>query len=152
MSSTSFVDLPFEEHRMMENHHLYQNPCISSLCTKDIVTDNMTRGDDVAQSPMPTEPKDGRPTTPPWPIAHGLASLQNPSSTRVNLSRQEGYPMWERWCCHKAWSPGQVKWQVGLTSGPPEPQFWPRHSLNPPINTLILLPAEGVKKVRFSLL
>jgi hypothetical protein len=31
MSSTSFVDLPFQEHRMMEKHHMDQNPCISSL-------------------------------------------------------------------------------------------------------------------------
>jgi hypothetical protein len=28
-SSTSFVDLPFQEHRMMEKHHMYQNPSIS---------------------------------------------------------------------------------------------------------------------------
>jgi hypothetical protein len=31
MSSTSFVDLPFQEHRMTEKHHMDQNPCISSL-------------------------------------------------------------------------------------------------------------------------
>jgi hypothetical protein len=31
-SSTTFVDLPFQEHRMTENHHMDQNPCISSLC------------------------------------------------------------------------------------------------------------------------
>jgi hypothetical protein len=34
MSSTSFVDLSFQEHRMMEKHHMDQNPCISSLCPK----------------------------------------------------------------------------------------------------------------------
>jgi hypothetical protein len=33
-SSTSFVDLPFQKHRMMEKHHMDQNPCISSLCLK----------------------------------------------------------------------------------------------------------------------
>jgi hypothetical protein len=33
-SSTSFVDLPFREHWMMEKHHMDQNPCISSLCPK----------------------------------------------------------------------------------------------------------------------
>jgi hypothetical protein len=33
-SSTSFVDLPFQEQRMMEKHHMDQNPCISSLCPK----------------------------------------------------------------------------------------------------------------------
>jgi hypothetical protein len=33
-SSTSFVDLPFQEHWMMEKHHMDQNPCISSLCLK----------------------------------------------------------------------------------------------------------------------
>jgi hypothetical protein len=34
MNSMSFVDLPFQEHRMIEKHHMYQNPCISSLCLK----------------------------------------------------------------------------------------------------------------------
>jgi hypothetical protein len=34
MSSMSFVDLPFQEHRMMEKQHMDQNPCISSLCPK----------------------------------------------------------------------------------------------------------------------
>jgi hypothetical protein len=32
--STSFIDLPFQEHRMTEKHHMDQNPCISSLCPK----------------------------------------------------------------------------------------------------------------------
>jgi hypothetical protein len=30
----SFVDLPFQEHRMTEKHHMDQNPCISSICQK----------------------------------------------------------------------------------------------------------------------
>jgi hypothetical protein len=34
MSSMSFVDLPFQEHKTMEKHHMDQNPCISSLCPK----------------------------------------------------------------------------------------------------------------------
>jgi hypothetical protein len=34
MSSTSFIDLPFQEHRMIEKHNMEQNPCISSLCPK----------------------------------------------------------------------------------------------------------------------
>jgi hypothetical protein len=39
-----------------------QNPCISSLCPKyGIVTDNMTRGNDVAQSTGLIEPRYGRP-------------------------------------------------------------------------------------------
>jgi hypothetical protein len=33
-SSTSFVDLPYQEHRMIEKHHMDQNPCISSICPK----------------------------------------------------------------------------------------------------------------------
>jgi hypothetical protein len=33
-SSTSFVDLPFQEHQMTEKHHMNQNPCISSICQK----------------------------------------------------------------------------------------------------------------------
>jgi hypothetical protein len=110
----------------------------------------MTQGDDVAQCPGPTEPKDGRSATPPWPTGQGLAPFRNPSSTCVNLSRQEGYPMWEMWCYHKAWPPDQVKWPASLTCGPPDPKLWPRHRLNPPINTLLLLPVESVKIVRFS--
>jgi hypothetical protein len=42
--------------------------------------------------------------------------------------------MRERRCYHKAWPPG-------LKSGPPEPQLRPGHRLNPPINTLLLLPS-----------
>jgi hypothetical protein len=85
----------------------------------------------------------------PWLVGHGLASFQNSSSAHVNLSRQEGYPMWERQCYHKACLPSQAKWPAGLTSGPTEPNLSPRHWLNPPINILLLLLAEGVEKVRF---
>jgi hypothetical protein len=47
---------------MMEKHHIDQNPYISSLCPKTgVVTDNMTRGDDVTQNPDPAEPNWGRP-------------------------------------------------------------------------------------------
>jgi hypothetical protein len=73
-SSTSFVDQPFQEHRMMEQHNMDQNPCISSLCPKQgIVTENMTRGNDVAQSTSSTRPRCGWPTTSPWSAAHVLA-------------------------------------------------------------------------------
>jgi hypothetical protein len=62
MSSMSFIDLPFLEHRMMEKHHMDQNPYISILCAKPgVVSDNMTRGDDVAKSLGPTNPTWGRP-------------------------------------------------------------------------------------------
>jgi hypothetical protein len=33
-SSVSFVDLPFQEHRMMKKQHMDQNPCISIICPK----------------------------------------------------------------------------------------------------------------------
>jgi hypothetical protein len=60
-SLMSFVDLPFQEHQMTKKHHKNQNPYISSLCPKPrVVSDNMTRGDDVAKSPGPTDPKWGR--------------------------------------------------------------------------------------------
>jgi hypothetical protein len=108
-SSTSFVDLPFQEHLMTEKHYMDQNPYISSLCRKPwVVTDNMTRGDDVAQSSDPAEPKWGWPAPPPWPVDQGLEYLRNLSSTRVNLSQQEGYPMWERWCCTKLGLPAKL--------------------------------------------
>jgi hypothetical protein len=54
-SSTSFIDLPFQEHWMTEKYHMDQNPYISSLCPNlGVVSDNMTRGDDVAKRPSPT--------------------------------------------------------------------------------------------------
>jgi hypothetical protein len=136
---------------MMEKHHMDQNLHISSLCPKPgVVTDNMIRGDNVAQSPGPAEPKWARSAPPLWPADQDLASFQNLSSTPGNISQQEWYPMWERWCCHKVWPPDQVKWPPSLISGPPEPQLRPRHRLNPPMNTLLLLPTEGVEKVRLS--
>jgi hypothetical protein len=61
-SFTNFVDLPFQEHRMTEKHHMDQNPYISSLCPKPgVVSDNMTRGDNVAKSACPTDPRWGQP-------------------------------------------------------------------------------------------
>jgi hypothetical protein len=69
-SSMSLVDLPFQKHWMMEKHHMDQNPYISSLCPKPgVVSDNMTRGDDVAKSPGPTDPRWG------WPASQGLAPM-----------------------------------------------------------------------------
>jgi hypothetical protein len=62
MSSTSFVDPPFQEHRMTKKYHIDQNPYISSLCPKPgVVSNNMTREDDVAKNPDPTDPRWGRP-------------------------------------------------------------------------------------------
>jgi hypothetical protein len=62
MTSMSFVDLPFQEHRMMEKHYMDQNPYISSFCPKPVVvSDNMTWRDDVAKSPGPTDPRCGQP-------------------------------------------------------------------------------------------
>jgi hypothetical protein len=62
MSSTSFVDIPFQEHRMMEMHHMEQNPYISSLFLKlGVVSDNMTQGYDVVKIPDLTDPRWGWP-------------------------------------------------------------------------------------------
>jgi hypothetical protein len=33
-SSTSFINLPFQEHRMTGKHHMDQNPCKSLICPK----------------------------------------------------------------------------------------------------------------------
>jgi hypothetical protein len=45
---------------MMEKHHMDQNPYTSSLCPKlGVVSDNMPRGDDMAKSPGPTDPRWG---------------------------------------------------------------------------------------------
>jgi hypothetical protein len=127
-NSMSFIDLPIQEHRVMKKHHMDQNPYISSLRPKPgVVTDNMTRGDDVAQSPGPVEPKWGRSAPPPWPADQGLACFRNLLSPRVKLSRQEGNPKWERRCGYKTWLPGHPSRLTGLTSGPPEPQLQPRN-------------------------
>jgi hypothetical protein len=49
-SSTSFIDLLFQEHRITEKHHMDQNPYVSSLCVEPgVVSENMTWGDDVAK-------------------------------------------------------------------------------------------------------
>jgi hypothetical protein len=62
MSSTCFVDVPFQEHRTMEKHHMDRNLYISSLCPKPrVVSDNMIQGDDVAKSSSPTDPRWGWP-------------------------------------------------------------------------------------------
>jgi hypothetical protein len=87
MSYMSFVDLPFQEHQMTEKHHMDQNPYICSLCPKPgVVLDNMTRGDDVAKSPVPTNPR--------WVGRHhsfagrpGFRTNEITHSTRVMLSR-----------------------------------------------------------------
>jgi hypothetical protein len=76
-----------------------------------------------------------------WPVGHLLRR-----ATRVwhlfEIRLNHVYPTWERWCCHKASLPDQVKWPADLTSGPPEPQFQPRHQLKRPINTVLLLSVE----------
>jgi hypothetical protein len=56
----------------------------------------------------------------------------------------------QRRCKEKAWLPGQVAWTIGLTSGPPTHNLRPEHRLTPPIDTMVLPPAESVKKVRLS--
>jgi hypothetical protein len=49
----------------------------------------------------------------------------------------------------ETWPPGQVVWPTGLTSGPHVPILRLERCLTPPINTTVLPPADGVKKVRF---
>jgi hypothetical protein len=55
----------------------------------------------------------------------------------------------QRRCKEETWSPGQVAWLVGLTSGSHTPNLRPEHRLTP-INITVLPLAESVKKVRFS--
>jgi hypothetical protein len=93
-NSTSFFDLQFQEHRMTEKDHMDQNPCISSICPKKgIVIENMTWGDDVAQSKGPTEPKWGRSAPPPWPAGQVLAPFQILLCQCVKEGRCTGHPM-----------------------------------------------------------
>jgi hypothetical protein len=81
-SSTSFIDQPFQEHRMMEKHHIDQNPYISSLFPKPgVVSNNMTWGDDMGKSLGPADPRWGQPARPP-----GLGANEITLSTCVMLS------------------------------------------------------------------
>jgi hypothetical protein len=95
----------------------------------------MTRGDDVAQSLGPTEPKWDRPAPPPWPAGQVLASFQ---FCFANVSRRVGAR--GIWCPkskeaklggrpagHVYGWPASVCW-VTTTN-----QQW--SSLDPPINT-----------------
>jgi hypothetical protein len=112
-SSTSFVDLPFHKHWMMERNHMDQNPCISSVC--------------------PTEPKWGQPAPPPWPARWVLAPFQTLLCQCVKEGRCTGHLMPQVGAAKKL---GRL---TSLTSGLPEPHFWTKHRLNPPINTRVLL-------------
>jgi hypothetical protein len=132
----SFVDLPFQEHRMMEMHYMDQNPCISSICPNQcIITDNMTWGDDVAQSPSPTEPKWGYPAPPPWPAIQVLASFQFLLCQCVKDGRCTRYPMpkvgggWVGWLAGHMYGWLARVWWVTASN-----QWW--SSLTPPINNL----------------
>jgi hypothetical protein len=53
----------------------------------------MTRGDDVAQSPGPTEPKWGWPAPPSWQAGQVLAPFQTLLCHRVNESPCTGHAM-----------------------------------------------------------
>jgi hypothetical protein len=53
----------------------------------------MARGDDVAQSPGPTEPKWGQPAPPLWLAGQVLVPFQIPLCQRVKEGRCMGYPM-----------------------------------------------------------
>jgi hypothetical protein len=91
-SSMSFVDQPFQEHRMTEKHHMDQNPCISLLYPKSgIVTENVTSENDVAQSTGSTKPRCGWWATSPWLASHMLAHFQKPFCLRV---QQRLSPQW----------------------------------------------------------
>jgi hypothetical protein len=124
----------------------------------------MTRGNDVAQSTGSTEPRCGWPATSPWPAGHVLPHFQKSFCLRFQQRWCSRYPMpksgarrklgrpsnAQKRCKEETWSPDQVAWPTGLTSGPHVPNLRPEHRLTPPINIMVLSPAEGVKKVRFS--
>jgi hypothetical protein len=130
-SSTSFVDLPFEEHQKMGMHHMDQNPYISSLCPKPrVVWDNTTRGDDVAKSIGPTDPRWGR-SAPllgqPTRICHQWNYTFNMRHVKsVRRGSRVGKLLQPRNLA--AWPPKMA----GLTSGLPEPHFHPKRWINPP--------------------
>jgi hypothetical protein len=58
----------------------------------------------------------------------------------------------QSWCGHKLGCPPTLASRRPDKCPPPERHFQPKHRLNLPINTPVLLLAEGVRKVRFSFL
>jgi hypothetical protein len=87
------------------------------------VTENMTRGDDVAQRPGPTEPKWGWQAPPPWLTAQVLVPFQTPLCQHVKEGQCMGHPMPKvgepRKLGHPATLAGRSAWQVP----PPSPTF-----------------------------
>jgi hypothetical protein len=103
----------------------------------------------VAQSTGSTEPRCGGPATSPWPVGHVLVHFQKnlatcPTEAVLEVSNAQ------RQYTEETWPPGQVAWPAVMTSGPHTSNLRLEHHVTPPINTTVLPPVEGVKKVRFS--
>jgi hypothetical protein len=85
----------------------------------------MTRGDDVAQRPGPTEPKWGRPVPPPWSAGQVSVAFQIPLSQHV----KEGWCMW--YPMPKVSATTKLGRSATLAGWPdkwpPEPKFRPKH-------------------------
>jgi hypothetical protein len=118
-NSTSFVDLPFEEHRMMKKHYMDQNPYISLLCPKpEVVSNNMTQGDDMTKSPGPADPRWG----PPSLLLGRLAMVWRQCNYAFNTCHVKSVRRGSE--VGKSVRRGSnsiviPRWVVGLTSGPP---------------------------------
>jgi hypothetical protein len=145
-SSMSFVHLPFQEHRMTEK---------TSYEPKSMHIFNMSQmrhghkeydkrgwcGTKVGPNRAKVGPA-GQTSLAGWP---GVGAFSNSALPTCQGRSMHGVSNAQSQCGHKTWPPG-------LTSGPHEPHFWPKHQPNPRINTPILLRAESVKKVTFSFL
>jgi hypothetical protein len=102
----------------------------------------MTKGNEVAQTrAQPNQGVAGRPCVGAFPKT---VSSTCPAEAVLKVSNAQ------RWCKEETWPPGQVAWPTGLTSRPHAPNLRPQHRLTLPINTMVLPPAESVKRVRFS--
>jgi hypothetical protein len=102
--------------------------------------------------PKPNWAKVGR--TGPTSLAgpSGVGAFSNSTLPMCQGRSVHGVSNAQSRCGHKTWPPDHPSRLGGLTSGPPEPHFRPKHRLNPIINTPILLLTESAKKVRFSFL
>jgi hypothetical protein len=81
----------------------------------------------------------------------GIGANEIMLSTRVMLSWYEEDLRWESQCGHETWPLGDPRWLTGLTSGPSEPHFHPKHQLNPQINTPYSSWQKVLRKCEFSL-
>jgi hypothetical protein len=100
--------------------------------------------------PGPNRAKVGPANPPSLADWLGVGAFLNSALSTCQGMLVHGASNAQSWGGQETWLADHLSWPDGLTSRPPEPHFWTKPRLNPPINTPVLLPTKSVKKVRFS--